>query len=128
MLDDYLVNLLHRLETDFAPQVLDIGAAIARTDALGNLIVGLLWLLLALIFWAMSNYTARKQRKMSEWSTERDMLLGVTWTLRLVMLVPLFIGLNFICDPWLWTGLFNPRLRFAHDLYNLVLNAPHNVR
>jgi hypothetical protein len=115
-MDEAIRTLLEKLTNEWAPAALQLGVEMTWYDSLSHIIVGVVALLGCLI-------CIRTAIRL--WPSVSDVVVvGDREILFIACLVGSFVLLVFAIGglmPWNWIGLFNPRVKLAHDIYTALI-------
>lgn len=118
----YAFEKLGEIAHQYGPPAVNAAAEVVKVNAIGNLVAGGVCAVLT----AASFYGAIRCGRMARVEGKKDIfdqndlfLIGGAvgcGVLGLASAILAIIVLCTVCDVWLWTALFNPKLALAHEV------------
>lgn len=122
-MEDALQSILEKLTNEWAPEILDLGVRMAWYTSLSNILHGFILLIIAAgaLFAICKLGTTLNTLLMADNLTDLDwwkyvVLFAFALVIAVVAITVFFLG-DGVLNIWNWIGLFDPKVRLAHDIY-----------
>lgn len=118
MNEETLLVYLKKIEEVWAPELLSVYTSIVQVEAYGGLAKMIACSIMA-IFCVL---LFRKHFKETNWDNsspgkhEVIVMISAAWGV-----VNAFFVIGWVLNPWMWIGIFNPRLAAAHQILESII-------
>lgn len=108
---DKLSNMLSEVAVQYGPDVVDAALTVVRISGAGELIIGFVVLISAIIYFC-------KLKSLWGWAIKKDdeahCLIPIFGTVGAV--ITAIVGLIILINPWYWVAVIEPKLWVAHQI------------
>jgi large-conductance mechanosensitive channel len=121
---EQVVDLLTRIEAgliDVAPEALDLAVNVVRFDAIGELIVGVITLIIGAVavFWGIKLLNQYKGSIDKYGFSEEDHKQFFGMVLLFISSIPVILFMVSWFNIWNWVALFNPEFALAKQILGM---------
>lgn len=120
---DKAMQQLTDLATTYVPKAIDLAASVVQINAFHDLLIAVLLVSIVVLYHLLAAPPMIKRdeatRKAQHYYDDGWMFVAIIGYI--ITAIISFIGVLQLLDVWMWVGIFEPKLRLAHDVWNMFL-------